>query len=135
MSSLSKPGRITLVSFWATWCAACRLDLPTQARLAGSRPDRLDIIAICTDAEDLRKVRAFLGDLAVKGLSCYVDAYGAAAQASTGMLPIIGMPITYLVGPSGRIEGYIAARRTGCHPHAPACCNSIASGRDPLGAA
>ncbi|SFO55170.1 Thiol-disulfide isomerase or thioredoxin [Bradyrhizobium sp. Ghvi] len=103
-----KSGRITLVNFWATWCAACRLDLPTLARLAGSRPDRLDIVAICTDVKDLRKVRAFLGNLAVKDLACYVDTYGAAAQASTEMFPIIGMPITYLVGASGRIEGYIA---------------------------
>lgn len=104
----AKPGRITLVNFWATWCAACRLDLPTLARLAGSQPDRLDIIAICTDTKELRKVRVFLGGLAVKGFACYVDAYGAAAQASTGTFPILGMPITYLVGPSGRIEGYIA---------------------------
>ncbi|MBR0835433.1 TlpA family protein disulfide reductase [Bradyrhizobium manausense] len=103
-----KPGRITLVNFWATWCPACRLDLPTLARLAGSRSDRLDIVAICTDTKDLRKVRAFLGSLTVKDLACYVDAYGAAAQASTEMFPIIGMPITYLVGTSSRVEGYIA---------------------------
>jgi thiol-disulfide isomerase/thioredoxin len=104
----AKPGRITLVNFWATWCAACRLDLPTLARLAGSRPDRLDVVAICTDTKDLRKIRGFLGSLAVKDLACYVDAYGAAAQASTKMFPIVGMPITYLVGTSGRVQGYIA---------------------------
>ncbi|HEV2158354.1 TlpA disulfide reductase family protein [Bradyrhizobium sp.] len=104
----AKPGRITLVNFWATWCAACRLDLPTLASLAGSRPDRLDIVAICTDTKDLRKIRAFLGGLAVKELACYVDAYGAAAQASTEMFSLVGMPITYLVGTSSRVEGYIA---------------------------
>jgi thiol-disulfide isomerase/thioredoxin len=104
----AKPGRITLVNFWATWCAACRLDLPTLARPAGSRPDRLDIVAICTDTRDLRKIRTFLGGLAVQNLACYVDAYGAAAQASTEMFSIVGMPITYLVGTSGHVEGYIA---------------------------
>jgi thiol-disulfide isomerase/thioredoxin len=104
----AKPGRLTLVNFWATWCAACRLDLPTLARLAGSRPDRLDTVAICTDTKDLRKIRAFLSGLAVKDLACYVDAYGAAGQASTEIFSIVGMPITYLVGTSGRVEGYIA---------------------------
>ena len=104
----AKPGRITLVNFWATWCAACRLDLPMLARLAGSKPDRLDIVAICTDTKDLRKIRAFLGSLAAKDLPCYVDVHGAAAQASTEMFPIIGMPVTYLVGTSGHVEGYIA---------------------------
>jgi len=103
----AKPGRITLVNFWATWCAACKLDLPTLASLAGSQPDRLDIVAICTDTKDLRKIRSFLGGLAVKDLACYADAYGAAAEASKAMFSILGMPITYLVGTSGRVEGYI----------------------------
>lgn len=104
----AKPGRITLVNFWATWCAACRLDLPTLASLAGSRPDRLDIVAICTDTKDLPKIRKFLGGLAVQNLVCYADAYGAAAEASTAMFPLVGMPVTYLVGTSGHVEGYIA---------------------------
>lgn len=103
----AKPGRITLVNFWATWCAACKLDLPMLASLVGSRPDRLDIVAICTDTKDLRKIRAFLGGLAVHNLACYADAYGAAAEASTTMFSLVGMPITYLVGTSSRVEGYI----------------------------
>ncbi|MDH6259927.1 TlpA disulfide reductase family protein [Bradyrhizobium sp. BR13661] len=104
----AKPGRITLVNFWATWCAACRLDLPVLASLAGSQRDQLDVVAVCTDTKDLRKITAFLASLAAKNLACYVDAYGAAAQASTEMFPLIGMPITYLVGTSGQVEGYIA---------------------------
>ena len=104
----AKPGRITLVNFWATWCAACRFDLQTLARLAGSRPDRLDIAALCTDTKDLLKIRAFLGGLSVQNLACYADAYGVAAQASTEMFSIVGMPISYLVGTSGHVEGYIA---------------------------
>ena len=103
----AKPGHITLVNFWATWCAACRLDLPALASLAGSRPDRLDIVAICTDTKDVRKIRTYLGGLAVHSLACYVDSYGAAAAASSAMFPLVGMPITYLVGAGGRVEGYI----------------------------
>ncbi|WBL79447.1 TlpA family protein disulfide reductase [Bradyrhizobium xenonodulans] len=107
VAGTAKPGRITLVNFWATWCAACRLDLPMLASLAGSRPDRVDIVAICTDTKDLRKIRTFLGGLAVQNLACYIDAYGAAADASKAMFPLVGMPITYLVGTSGQVEGYI----------------------------
>ncbi|WP_346657549.1 TlpA disulfide reductase family protein [Bradyrhizobium sp. 149] len=103
----AKPGRITLVNFWATWCAACRLDLPALASLAGSQPDRLDVLAICTDTKDLRKIRAFLGRLAVQNLACYVDAYGAIAEPSAGNFRLVGMPVTYLVGTGGRVEGYI----------------------------
>lgn len=104
----AKPGRITLVNFWATWCAACRLDLPVLASLSGSQRDLLDVVAVCTDTKDLRKITAFLAGLAAKNLACYVDTYGAAAQASTEMFPLVGMPITYLVGTSGHVEGYIA---------------------------
>ena len=104
----AKPGRITLVNFWATWCAACRLDLPMLTSLSGSQRGQLDVVAICTDTKDLRKISAFLGGLAAKNLACYVDAYGAAAQASTEMFPLVGMPITYLVGTTGHVEGYIA---------------------------
>jgi len=104
----AKPGRITLVNFWATWCAACKFDLPMLASLAGSRPDRVDIVAICIDTKDLRKIRAFLGGLAVQNLACYVDTYGAAAEASKAIFPLVGMPITYLVGTSGQVEGHIA---------------------------
>jgi thiol-disulfide isomerase/thioredoxin len=104
----AKPGRITLVNFWATWCAACRLDLPVLASLAGSQRDQLDVVAVCTDTKDLRKITAFLGGLGVKNLASYVDAYDAAAQASKEMFPLVGMPITYLIGTSGHVEGYIA---------------------------
>ncbi|WP_456619320.1 TlpA family protein disulfide reductase [Bradyrhizobium sp. P5_C12] len=104
----TKPGRITLVNFWATWCAACRLDLPVLASLAASQRDGLDVVAVCTDTKDLRKIRAFLGGLAVQNLACYVDAYGAAAESSASVFTIVGMPITYLVGVSNRVEGYIA---------------------------
>jgi thiol-disulfide isomerase/thioredoxin len=103
----AKPGRITLINFWATWCAACRLDLPVLASLAGSQRDQLDVVAVCTDTKDLRKIRTFLGGLTVQNLACYVDAYGAAAEASAGIFSLIGMPITYLVGTSNRVEGYI----------------------------
>lgn len=104
----AKPGHITIINFWATWCAACRLDLPTLASLAGSQADRLDIVAICTDTKDLARIRKFLGGLAVQKLACYADAYDAAAEASKAMFPLVGMPITYLVGTSGNVEGYIA---------------------------
>jgi thiol-disulfide isomerase/thioredoxin len=106
----SKPGRMTLINFWATWCAACRLDLPTLANLARSRPDRLDVCAICTDSTDILKIRVYLGSVNAQGLTCYADPYKMAAapsKPSDSVFKLVGMPITYLVGPSLRVEGYI----------------------------
>lgn len=106
----AKPGRVTLINFWATWCAACRLDLPVMAGLARSHPDGLDVHAICTDARDVRKIRAYLGGVGASDLSCYIDAYGVAAdpnKSPEAVFKLFGMPITYIVGPGNRIEGYI----------------------------
>ncbi len=75
--------------------------------LAGSQRDRLDVVTVCTDTKDLRKIRTFLGGLAVQNLACYVDAYGATAEASASVFTLVGMPITYLVGTGNRVEGYI----------------------------
>jgi thiol-disulfide isomerase/thioredoxin len=105
-----KPGGMTLINFWATWCAACRLDLPMLASLSRSHPDRLDVWAICTDTKDIRKIRAYLDSVNAPGLNCYVDPYETAAapsKPSDSVFKLVGMPITYLVGTSHRIEGYI----------------------------
>ena len=102
----ARTGRIMLVNFWATWCAACRLDLPALAQLAATRPERLDIVAIGTDTTDLRKIRAFLGKLPVQNLSCFVDVHGV-ATGSDSAFSLVAMPVTYLVGPTAQIEGYI----------------------------
>jgi thiol-disulfide isomerase/thioredoxin len=106
----AKPARVTLINFWATWCAACRLDLPTIASLERSHLDRLDVCAVCTDTRVIPKIRTYLGNLNVPNLTCYVDAYGVAAdpnKSAEAVFKLIGMPITYLVGTTNRIEGYI----------------------------
>jgi thiol-disulfide isomerase/thioredoxin len=102
----ARTGRIMLVNFWATWCAACRLDLPALAQLAATRPERLDIVAICTDTTDLRQIGTFLGRLPVQNLNCLVDVHGIAA-GSDSVFSLVAMPVTYLVGPTAQIEGYI----------------------------
>src|SRR5688572_8760691 len=44
-------GKVVLVNFWATWCPACRTELPILDRLArGGRAD-LAVVAITTDRD------------------------------------------------------------------------------------
>ncbi len=105
-----KPGHIALVNLWATWCAACRADLPTLASLDARRLPDLEVWAICTDILDLKRIRAFLHDLGVPSQIALADPYASAVNphdplAST--LETVRMPITYLIGKTGMIEGYI----------------------------
>jgi len=55
-------GKITLVNFWASWCAPCREEFPHMAELYRSFPhDQLDIAAISDDV-DPGKMRAFVAE-------------------------------------------------------------------------
>ncbi len=43
-------GKVTLIMFWATWCPACKTELPVLEQLRAKYPaDKLDIMAISVD--------------------------------------------------------------------------------------
>lgn len=105
-----KPGHIMLINLWATWCAACRTDLPTLAGLDKLRIPGLEIRAICTDTIDLKRIRSFVRELGVPPQMCLADPYAAVVNPrdpTASTLEMVRMPITYLIGNTGIIEGYI----------------------------
>lgn len=104
-----KPGHVTLVNFWATWCPACKTDLPTLAELERTPLQRLDIWTICTDRRDVGTIRRYAQQITMPRAS-FADPHAQATHptnpdASAFALP--AMPITYLIGTGGRTEGYI----------------------------
>lgn len=54
-------GKVTLVNFWATWCAPCKAEMPAiDEYYKRHKGDGLEVIAISMDAtKDLNKVKAF----------------------------------------------------------------------------
>lgn len=62
-------GRPILLNFWATWCAACRTELPILDRLqAERRHTGLQILAVSEDRGGMdRRIRAGSGRLDVRG--------------------------------------------------------------------
>jgi thiol-disulfide isomerase/thioredoxin len=105
-----KLGKVTLVSFWATWCVNCKTDLPALAELQRAMGKRIQVEAVSTDKTGRDDVQRFVSDLGVQGLSISLDPGGLLGElegAGDGQFPTYGMPITYLVTPGGLIAGYI----------------------------
>ena len=104
-------GKVVLVNFWATWCPACRTELPILDRLAGNGRADLAVIAIATD-RDRSLVAPFVKKLKLRHLTIGFDPGGlvARAGASDGVdtpFALYGMPISFLLGVTGQVEGYI----------------------------
>ncbi|MDO9298261.1 TlpA disulfide reductase family protein [Bradyrhizobium sp.] len=104
-------GRVVLVNFWATWCAACRIELPILDRLEASRRGDLAVVAIATDRE--RSVVApYVKQLKLRRLTIGFDPGGLVARAGTNdgldtPFALYGMPISFLLGVTGQVEGYM----------------------------
>ena len=105
-------GKTVLVNFWATWCAACRVELPILDRLQETMGQKnLKVVAISLDRNGRPAVVPFVQKLKLRHLEVYLDPDGRVGSVgndnAAAPFPIYGMPISYLIGPTGRIEGYV----------------------------
>ena len=58
-------GRVAVVNLWATWCAPCKIEMPTLAALAEHYKDRDDVavVAISMDVDKaVPEARAFIAE-------------------------------------------------------------------------
>jgi len=104
-------GRVVLVNFWATWCPACRTELPILDRLAGNGRADLAVVAITTD-RDRSLVPPFVKKLNLRHLTIGFDPGGLVARAGASdsidtPFALYGMPISFVLGVTGQVEGYI----------------------------
>ena len=104
-------GKVVLVNFWATWCPACRTELPILDRLAGNGRADLAVVAITTD-RDRSLVAPFVKKLNLRHLTIGFDPGGLMARAGASdsvdtPFALYGMPISFLLGVTGQVEGYL----------------------------
>src|ERR1700682_662776 len=52
-------GKVILVKFWATWCGPCRAEIPDLVELQKKYKDRLQILGLVVDDEDLNAIKKF----------------------------------------------------------------------------
>lgn len=99
----ARPGRPTLVHFWATWCPPCREELPSLLDLARrfERSGEMRVVTIATDP-GWAEVDSFLGG--VRSPHVFRDR-GAKAVRAYG---VTGLPDTYVLDADGRLRYRLA---------------------------
>jgi thiol-disulfide isomerase/thioredoxin len=92
-------GKVVLINLWATWCAPCKVEMPSlarlQAKLGGSN---FVVLPISLDRTGPDKPRAFLASEELQALGLYMDSQNALMQT----LRAPGLPLSVLVDGEGR---------------------------------
>jgi thiol-disulfide isomerase/thioredoxin len=92
-------GKVLLVNLWATWCAPCKVEMPSLNRLAAKLggPD-FAIVPISFDWSGPDKPRAFLAESKLDALPLYIDVRKDLMQKFAAP----GLPLTVLIDREGR---------------------------------
>jgi cytochrome c biogenesis protein CcmG, thiol:disulfide interchange protein DsbE len=101
-------GKVVLINYWATWCAPCKVEMPTLNAFFQRYHDQgLEIIGISVDFKgDIAKVPK-----AAKALAYPVALLGAITDNGFG--PPEGVPLTYVIDANGIVrDKFIAAPDT-----------------------
>lgn len=91
-------GKVVLLNVWATWCAPCRVEMPTLAKLqANNMGKALKVLPLSVDTEDkFADVKSFID--VQQPLDVYADQEFQAPQKYN----ISGMPVTLILDKQGR---------------------------------
>jgi cytochrome c biogenesis protein CcmG, thiol:disulfide interchange protein DsbE len=109
MSDYSKSGKITIVSFWATWCSPCKKELNNINDVYDDWKNKynLELVAVCTDnARNTQKVKPY-----VDGQGWEFDVVMDVNQEFQRALNIVQIPHTFLLDQNGKVvyqhSGYV----------------------------
>lgn len=91
-------GRAVALTFWASWCGVCKLELPSLSELSTEVDPAKGVVVSVAVSSALDEIRAFTAEKQLKfpvliGPQEVSDAYGVRA-----------LPTTVIVGPDGTVR-------------------------------
>jgi thiol-disulfide isomerase/thioredoxin len=116
-------GKIVVMNLWATWCAPCKIEMPTLAALAKAYDGKpVAVVAVSIDKpEALEQAKAFIASQAP--LNFYND---PEAKLPWALKPAAsGMPTTIILGKDGLERGRISGEADWAGPGARAVIDKL----------
>ncbi len=121
-------GRVTLLNFWATWCAPCRKEMPDldalQRELGG--PD-FHIAPLNIERGGAEKSRAFFAEIGVTDLPVYLDPRSTLAKE----FAVLGLPVSVLLDREGREVARLTGDADWSSPEAQAAIRHLVAATAP----
>ena len=92
-------GQWVVLNFWATWCAPCRIEMPTLSALQTAMGgEALQVVTIATGRNDLAGIDRFFAEIGVANLPRFTDPRSTFARD----FGVMGLPVTVILDPEGR---------------------------------
>lgn len=103
-------GRTILLNLWATWCAPCRVEMPSLAALQTAKgSDRFAVVATSVDTRDANRPEDFLAETGATALAYHREPTLALFNSLKQAGLAFGMPTTLLIAPDGCVAGAVHA--------------------------
>ncbi|WP_210529413.1 TlpA disulfide reductase family protein [Rubellimicrobium arenae] len=92
-------GEVVVVNFWATWCAPCREEMPTLAKLQEELGDEgVRVATIATGRNDPLEQQTFMEEAGAANLPLWRDPNQSLARE----MGVLGLPITVILDREGQ---------------------------------
>ncbi len=95
-------GQHVLLNFWATWCAPCRVEMPSlntlQQTLGG---EDFVVVTVASGRNPISAINRFFAEEEITDLPIYLDPRMSMAR----QMGVLGLPITVLLNPEGQEVG------------------------------
>jgi peroxiredoxin len=100
-------GKPILLNFWATWCEACKEELPSMQRLYQALSSQgVEVVAVAIDRRNFDRVKKY-----AKEYKLTFPVLWDPDQKVRKHYYIMGLPTTYLIGPEGKLRGFASGAR------------------------